>query len=287
MANPPQDEAARLENFAFLKIGRHLRSKGIPVPAIHLFDLDQGFFLMADLGTVNLQEAVAASRSPLSLYKRVVELLFRLQIEGADGLDPTWSCQSTTYDRFVMRRFESDYFTDAFLRRYVGLDKTWSELQAPYEYLADMASEAEPRFFMHRDFQSRNIMVKEGQIGIVDWQGGRMGPLGYDLASLIIDPYTNLSSQLRRQIFKDYLGLIEAHAPQWKEAFVRTFPYLLIQRNLQILGAFAFLTKSRRRTHFEPYIPIGLNTLAEQLRRLDDPKLRPLSAVVASVKRVA
>jgi len=149
--------------------------------------------------------------------------------------------------------------------------------------LAETASGAEIDFFLHRDFQSRNIMVSAGKIGILDWQGGRLGPLGYDLASLLIDPYTELSPHDRNEVYRSYLLLIKEHEPGWIEPFKRYFPYLAIQRNLQILGAFSFLTKIRGKRYFEAYIPAALTTLYELLVQVKDPKLSPLEDIVKDI----
>ncbi len=185
-----------------------------------------------------------------------------------------------------MRRYESNYFKDAFLCNYLGLKKEWPELEKPFEYLANISTKADAGFFLHRDFQSRNIMISEKKgIGFVDWQGGRLGPLGYDLASLIIDPYTSLSSQQRNDLFQEYTLMIREHNPAWVDPFKKYFVYLAIQRNLQILGAFSFLTKERNKLHFETYIPPAKRTLQELLHQANDPRLSPLSEIVKYLQK--
>ena len=94
------------------------------------------------------------------------------------------------------------FFRVAFLCRYLGLKRKWPELERPFNHLAEMASSAEGNFFIHRDFQSRNILVSQGRIGVIDWQGGRLGPLEYDLASLLIDPYVSIPHPVRDKIFQ-------------------------------------------------------------------------------------
>ncbi len=124
-------------------------------------------------------------------------------------------------------------------------------------------------------------MISEKEvIGFIDWQGGRLGPLGYDLASLIIDPYTGLSSQQRNDLFQEYTLIVREHNPAWVGPFKKYFTYLAIQRNLQILGAFAFLTRERNKLHFEAYIPPAKKTLQELLHHAGDPRLSPLTDVV-------
>ena len=238
MANPPNDDASRRENFAYLMIGKHLHQKGVPVPGIYTHDLNQGWSVMEDMGSTSLQDMVSSKKGHLPIYKKLLKHLLRMQITGANNFDPTWCNQTEHYDRQVMIKYEANYFRDAFLHLYLGLKSEWPKLEAPFNHLAEMASRDDSNFLLHRDFQSRNIMISEGRIGIIDWQGARLGPLGYDLASLLIDPYIDLTPQDKNAIFEQYLFLIKEHNSAWIESFKRYYPYLAIQRNLQILGAF-------------------------------------------------
>jgi N-acetylmuramate 1-kinase len=272
--NPPMDEAARKENLAYLAIGRHLREKGLPIPLIHHADLNQGWFLMEDMGKESLQ--ARATRDPLDLYKRVLETLFQMQTRGAEGFDPSWCCQTRTYDRTVMRQYEADYFKAAFLHGYLGLKEEWPELEPAFLALAEFASCSKPVFFLHRDFQSRNIMISGDRIGIVDWQAGRLGPLAYDVASLLIDPYTDLPTSTREDLLDFYVQILTEHDPGLADGFLRHYPYLAIQRNLQILGAFGFLTKVRGKAYFEAYIPAAVRSLNHLLDGLENQALVPL-----------
>ena len=281
MANPPVNRSIRQENLACLMIANHLRSKRIPVPEIYQYDLENGWFIMEDLGQTSLQDLVSSKKNPLPDYENVLEHLFRLQIEGAKGFDPSWCCQTARYDRTVMRQNESNYFRDAFLFGYLGLKKEWPELEGPFDHLADISSSADADFFIHRVFQSRNIIISaKGDIGIVDWQGGRFGPLGYDLASLINDPYTGLSHKQKNELLQSYIRIIKQYNAGWVESFKKTFIYLAIQRNLQILGAFSFLTIKKKKERFEDYILPAQKTLQELLEQANDPRLSPIADVL-------
>jgi aminoglycoside/choline kinase family phosphotransferase len=280
LSNPPVDSFAHRENLAYVKIGSHLKSKEIPVPVIYAFEPDRGWVIMEDLGRLRLQDVVAGGKDPIHLYRRIVGLLLQMQLECAEGFETGWCCQTGHYDRSVMRLYESDYFRDAFLGLYLRLEKDWRKLDPAFEYIAGRASRSQNSFFLFRDFQSRNILVDDGRIGFVDWQGGRLGPLGYDLASLLIDPYTSLSSESQDTIFQVYLDLLEKHDPVLADDLVRNFPYLALQRNLQILGAFGNLTRVHGKGHFEAYIPGAMHTLIELLRRKDDSELSPLKELM-------
>ncbi|MBW1779687.1 MAG: phosphotransferase [Deltaproteobacteria bacterium] len=284
MSNPPAHQAASLENRAYFLIGEHLHKKGVPIPEIYWHDLEKGWFIMKDMGHTSLQDFVASGNDPIPLYHHVLHHLFRLQTEGADGFDPAWCCQTERYDQTVMLTYEADYFREAFLGRYLGLKNEVSGIGFSFRHLARTASRADCRFFLHRDFQSRNIMLSKGNIGFVDWQGGRLGPLGYDLASLIIDPYTRLSEEQKTEIQRQYLALIKAHEPSWVEPFERDYPYLAIQRNLQMLGAFSYLTLVMNKAYFETYIPDALKTLDRLLRQVHDPEISQLRELVTGLK---
>ena len=278
MENPPRDDYSKRENRAFLMIGRHLFENGLPIPEIHHVDLDKGRFILEDFGETNLQTAALAPETRDKLYEDVVEILFRLQTSGVERFDTAWCCQTERYDQLVMCRHESDYFRDAFLHKYLGLKTNWPELKAPFNHLAKTASNADSDFFLHRDFQSRNIMVTKGnKIGIIDWQGGRLGPLEYDLASLLIDPYTQLSIDEMDHIFHHYLFRLDEYNSRSVDHFKKSYPYLAIQRNLQILGAFSYLSKVQNKPFFETYIPPALKSLRYLLDDLNDPELLPLS----------
>lgn len=280
MENPPKDNIAEKENLAYLKIGTHLFDKGLPVPKIHCVDLHRGWFILDDFGDTNLQTAASTRDIRISLYADVVEILFRLQTIGRQGFDTAWCSQAKRYDQIVMRRYESDYFRDAFLHRYLGLKKDWPELNAPFDHLAETASKADTHFFLHRDFQSRNIMIFKKGIGIIDWQGGRLGPLAYDLASLLIDPYAQLSKEEEERVYQHYLLLLKEYQFRSLDSFKRSYPYLAIQRNLQILGAFSYLSKAQGKSFFETYIPPAIKTLRSLLDELKDPKLSSLKDVL-------
>jgi N-acetylmuramate 1-kinase len=280
LLNPPSDTFTRKENLACVQIGNHLKSKGIPVPRIYAFEAPTGWIIMEDLGRSRLQDAVATGRDPIPLYRRVVALLLRMQLDGADGFETGWCCQTGYYDRSVMRMYESNYFRDALLGLYLGLENDWRELEPAFDHIATRASRSKTCYFLFRDFQSRNILVDNGSIGFVDWQGGRLGPLGYDLASLLIDPYAALSPENQDTVFQVYLELLMQHDPLAADELVRDYPYLALQRNLQILGAFANLTKAHGKDYFEAYIPGAVHTLNERLRQMRDPELFPLRSLV-------
>ncbi len=283
MKNFPANEYLNKENLAYLMINKHLFKKGLPVPEIYRFDLTNGWFIVQDMGDRSLQDKALNNKNRMVLYEKTLDILFRLQIEGARDFNTGWCCQTKIYDEFVMRRNEADYFRDSFLSNYLGMRSDWRELEGPFDYLSSIASRADNQHLLHRDFQSRNIMVNHNQLGILDWQGARLGPLSYDLASLLIDPYVDLSVDEKKHLYRQYLLLMKEYQSAWIKPFERYFPYLAIQRNLQILGAFSFLTKVQGKTYFADYIAPALKSLFLLLDELADPGLSYLTNLVRSL----
>ena len=280
MANPPTERNAEKENLSYLEIGKHLFSKGIPVPCIYRYDLDRGWFIMEDLGEQNLQEIASDSDSRITIYKKVIELLIEIQLKGREGFNPEWCYHTKRYDRFIMEKFESDYFLKYFLQGLLGLKQDLSQLGSSFEHLSYRASLADNDFVLHRDFQSRNLIIKCDKIGVVDWQGARLGPLQYDLASLLIDPYVGLTKDERTVLYDYYLTILEKCLPRISPSFTEHYPYLAIQRNLQILGAFSYLSNIQGKKRFLSYVSPALRSLQGLLKDLGDPELCPLKKLV-------
>ncbi len=283
MINPPENIFARKENQAYLLIGSHLKKKGIPVPTIYQYDLDEGWFIMEDMGVKSLKDVILNHKNPHFFYEKVLDVLFRLQTEGVKEFNPAWCCQTKSYNLKVMRENETDYFKKAFLIQYLGLKREWPELEEAFNHLANMAAKEDSNFLLHRDFQSKNIMIRHGEVGIIDWQGARLGPLGYDLASLLIDPYPELSLLQKNEIYNSYLGLIEEYDSKRLDSFKIILPYFLILRNLQILGAFSYLTKIAKKGYFEAYIPKALKSLKYVLNIINDHVLDDLKNLVTNL----
>ena len=258
---------------AAYKIGCHLKKRGIPVPTIHAFDQESGFILFEDLGDTLLYDELKKNNEnqenfswekTKETYKEIVELLLYMQISGSVRFDRKWCWDSQRYDKKLMLEKESGYFLQAFCRELLGIDNIPAELTDEFKQLAGRAARQPAVYFLHRDFQSRNLMLSNGEIRVIDFQGGRLGPLGYDLASLLIDPYAGIPREIQEELLDHYLEHLCKYGLD-DLAFTKGFPSLALQRNLQILGAFAFLSQQRQKVFFKQFILPAAVSLHQQL----------------------
>jgi len=279
---PPEGEGTGLhEAQSACSIGQHLYGRGIPVPEIYGFDSMNGQLFVEDLGDERLYDMLrqTSEEKRLYWYKQVIAELVRMQIQGADDFSLSWCWDTPRYDKELMITRESGYFLQALCRDYFNLSFDRQRIEKECCLLADRASLAPADYFLHRDFQSRNIMVKDKKVRIIDFQGGRLGPLAYDLASLLIDPYMALSASLQQEVKKIYLRELQKFISYDGVQFEREYILLALQRNLQILGAFAFLSRQRGKIFFSRFIQPALLSLNSLLAKPDAADYRALRAL--------
>jgi aminoglycoside/choline kinase family phosphotransferase len=245
-------------------IGNHLQACGLPVPQMYGYDPATGIVVCEDLGDRLLHHEVVAEKwstdKLVGFYGQIVELLAQMQIEGRQDFKDEWCWDTKVYDRQLMLARESGYFMESCCQQLLGLTSVAAGLQEDFVKLADLASSLPTGFFLHRDFQSRNIMLKDGQPRFIDFQGGRLGPLGYDLASLLIDPYVSLPDSVREHLLQKYIEVVADYPGSGTDFSVEGYYLLALQRNLQILGAFAFLATVKGKPFFRDFlVPAAFN----------------------------
>ena len=249
---------------AFIHIGRHLRQKEIPVPEIYYDEPFAGLVFLEDLGDTHLQTLVKQAESAGQIagwYQTVIDHLVTLSIRGAQGFDQSWAYQSPAYDKHLILEKECRYFVEAFLNGFLKEEVNFENFQSEFTSLAEETVANAVTGFMHRDLQSRNIMVKDSQFYFIDFQGGRIGPLQYDLASLLLDPYVNLPYSLQENLVDVCFAKIASALSVDPEIFYRGYRCCSLTRNLQILGAFGYLSIAKGKSEFQAYIPSALETL--------------------------
>ncbi len=274
-ANPKAMAEAR----ACYTIACHLADLGVPVPKVLGHDRRNRIILFEDVGDVHLHSLAVARQSFAEvqpLYRQAVDGLLQFQIDGVQGFDSRCCWDTPKYDMDLMLQRESGYFLQAFCKGYLGKMCDEHDLNLEFVQLARRAAQERSDFLLHRDFQSRNLMVHEGKVRILDFQGARLGPLAYDLASLLIDPYVSLSREEQEVVYDYYVKqagkLLNDFDP---DQFRQGYTFLALQRNLQILGAFAFLSQQKGKIFFEQFIMPATLCLHERLHDVADrfPKL--------------
>ena len=271
---------------SFIAIGRHLYDRGIPVPKIHIYDNFSGLVFLEDLGDVKLQKLVLNTKDPEKValyYKTVIDVLIKMSTLGTEGFDISWTYQTPYYSKDLILEKECRYFVDAFLGGYLGMDYSFEDFKDEFELLAEKTLKFSVNGFMHRDLQSRNIMFKDNKFYIIDFQGGRIGPVQYDLASLLIDPYVDLPYQLRAQLVDYCIKGFAKFCRINEEQFRYCFRYCALTRNLQILGAFGNLIRMSGKSYFEQYIPATVKTLKYNLSAFEDAEFPGIKTVVKKI----
>jgi len=281
---PIEDSRFPNENDSYVYMGRHLLNKGIPVPEIYGYSRPEGLTLLEDLGSVHLQEAVQGAEERLiGLYGQAVELLLEMQAKATQDLDTSHCFDTPVYDPPFIVRHELEYFRWSFLEGALELEIDPAYLESDFLLLASRAGEVGGQtFFLHRDFQSRNLMVKDDFLYLIDFQGARLGPPQYDVASLLLDPYVQLPESIQNELLSVYSGNLNESTGITVDEFMYRFSHVALCRNLQILAAFSFLTKRKGRPHFAQYIIPAWNRLRRLLR---ETALSDYQSLIDLVKR--
>lgn len=256
----------REENVAFLSFSRHFRGCGLPVPLIYGEDLGAGAYLEEDLGDTTLFDYLSRNRTAeviapgvVDVYRKVVAALPRFQIEAGRGLDYKVCYPRGSFDRQSIA-WDLNYFKYYFLRL-AGIPFNEQALENDFSRLARFLLTADRGYFLYRDFQSRNIMLRDGDPWFLDYQGGRKGALQYDIASLLYDGKADLPSATRQQLLDYYLDCLERSAGIRRESFMEHYYAYVYVRIMQALGAYGFRGFYERKPHFLQSVPYALRNL--------------------------
>src|ERR1700683_2573495 len=260
----------REENAAFLEFSRHFRKHGLPVPEIYAEDLDHGAYLEEDLGNTSLFEFLSQQRAGEQIgsaageaYRKVIATLPRFQVEAGRDLNYRVCYPRGSFDRQSIM-WDLNYFKYYFLRL-AGIAFSEQALEQDFSRLTKFLLSANRDYFLYRDFQSRNIMLRkvlnEEHPFFVDYQGGRRGALQYDIASLLYDAKADLPPELRQRLLDHYLDSLAGFLEFDRSAFMEHYyPYVCV-RIMQALGAYGFRGFYERKEHFLQSVPYALRNL--------------------------
>jgi len=264
----------REENQAFLSYSDSLRRAGLPVPEIYAADESAGVWLEEDLGDTTLFDALEEARTrnsdgfPSSLvpvYERVLEWLPRFQIEGHRTIDYSVAYPRAAFDRQSIL-WDLNYFKYHFLKL-AHIPFSEARLETDFRRLASFLLKADTDHFLYRDFQSRNVMLKDSEPWFIDYQGGRRGALQYDVASLLYDAKADLPEALREQLLEHYLDSLSEYQAVDRESFVELYRGYVVVRILQALGAYGYRGYFERKPRFlrsVPYAAVNLERILAQ-----------------------
>jgi aminoglycoside/choline kinase family phosphotransferase len=256
----------REENAAFVEFSRHFKAHGLPVPEIYAEDLNEGAYIEEDLGDTTLFEFLTRNRSGDSIapaaveaYRKVVAELPRFQVEAGRDLNYKVCYPRASFDRQSIA-WDLNYFKYYFLRL-SGIPFNEQALEDDFERLTKFLLSANHHFFLYRDFQSRNVMLREGEPYFLDYQGGRKGALQYDIASLLYDGKADLPPALRDELLDYYLECMARHIDIKRDAFMEHYYAYVYIRIMQALGAYGFRGFYERKPHFLQSVPYALKNL--------------------------
>lgn len=270
----------REENAAFLEFSRHFRKHGLPVPEIYGEDLDHGAYLEEDLGDTSLFELLSRNRNgeeiaPLVVeaYREAIATLPRFQVEAGRDLNYKVCYPRGSFDRQSIS-WDLNYFKYYFLRL-AGIPFSEQALEVDFSRLTKFLLSAPRDYFLYRDFQSRNIMLRDGQPYFLDYQGGRKGALQYDVGSLLYDAKADLPPELRQQLLDHYLDVLQGYVDLKREAFMQHYYAYVYIRIMQALGAYGFRGFYERKLHFLQSVPYALKNLRWLLHNVTLPVALP------------
>jgi len=275
--------APPITELPFVNILSHLAKADVAVPSLYYYDKPAGLLYLEDLGDVTLAQACdnAASPETPDLYRQAVDALIRLHLKASFPADPSCLAFGRAFD-VPLLMWEFDHFIEYGIERRAGTvlpENDRRTIRAEMRKIAELLAD-QPRVFTHRDYHSRNLMVQDERLRVLDFQDALMGPASYDLASLLRDSYLSLDEELIDELVIRYLeGRAKAGAPLDRLTFMRIFDLTSIQRNLKAAGRFVYILLEKNNDRYLPYIPRTLGYVKRNLEKYRS--LHPLRAALA------
>ena len=254
------------ENIAFITLSDYFNKQGVNTPKVLAVSNDKLRYIQEDLGDISLFSEIEKCQknnkfndNALSLLSQSIRQLAYLQIVAAHDLDYSVCYPQPAFDnRNVL--WDLNYFKYCFLKP-SGLEFHENLLEDDFQKMVEILTNVQPQGFMYRDFQSRNIMIYQNKPYFIDFQGGRKGPIHYDVASFLWQAKANFSQSLRDTLIDVYLDEINKYTKVDKISFKQTLKHFVLFRTLQVLGAYGFRGWSERKAHFIQSIPFAINNL--------------------------
>ena len=259
------------ENRAFLYMAEHFKQKGLPVPTIYARSENNMFYLQEDLGDTLLFNAIEKgrqtsifSKEEKELLRKTMRLLPAIQFAGADGMDFSYCHPQAEFNsRSIL--WDLNYFKYCFLKA-TGLEFQEDRLEDDFQKMSDVLLRSSSATFLYRDFQSRNVMVKDGEPWLIDFQGGRKGPIYYDVASFLWQAKANYPDELRQELLNEYIQALRKYKPVDEAYFHAQLRHFVLFRTMQVLGAYGFRGYFEKKPHFIQSVPYAIENLRQLLK---------------------
>ena len=260
------------ENIAFIEIDKDFKRKGLNVPEVYAVSEDKRFYLQQDLGDLTLFNAVAKGREAgsysaeeVELLKSAIKELPHLQFVGGEGLDYSICFPQPSFDERMVS-FDLNYFKYCFLKA-TGLEFSEIKLHDDFQKLsANLLEESRSETFLYRDFQARNVMIYNGAPYFIDFQGGRKGPIYYDLASFVWQAKANYSEELKRVLIETYREELKNYISIEDGLFYDKLRHFVLFRTMQVLGAYGFRGYFEKKPHFLQSVPFAIDNLRKLIK---------------------
>lgn len=275
----------RKENEAFLGFSEHFHKQDLKVPQIYAKNIEQDIYLLEDLGHTTLFDFLQEVRAEegfsailIDFYKKTIKQLVQFQLKGTQGLDFDLCYPRKAFDKQSML-WDLHYFKYYFLKlAQIPFDE--QALEDDFNRLIKFLLEADHHYFLYRDFQSRNVMVKQGEPWFIDYQGGRKGALQYDLASLLYDGKADIPPKVREELYLYYIQELKKHIEVNEPSFRDHFAGYVYIRIMQAMGAYGFRGFYEKKEHFLKSIPYALENISYLLKN------HPLPLKIPELKKV-
>lgn len=260
------------ENRAFIYMADHFRQKGLPVPEVYAQSNDQSFYLQEDLGDTLLFDAIEKGRkssvfdeSEKTLLRQTITKLPEIQFMGSDGFDFSYCYPQEEFNQRSIL-WDLNYFKYCFLKA-TGMEFQENRLEDDFLKMSDVLLRNQSATFMYRDFQSRNVMIRDGHPWFIDFQGGRKGPVYYDVASFLWQAKAKYPEDLRQELLLDYIEALRKYMPVDEKYFLSQLRHFVLFRTLQVLGAYGFRGYFEKKPHFIQSVPFAIENLRQLLKQ--------------------
>ncbi|HIX74031.1 MAG TPA: phosphotransferase [Candidatus Parabacteroides intestinipullorum] len=260
------------ENRAFIYMADHFRQKGLPVPEVYAQSDDQSFYLQEDLGDTLLFDAIEKGRkssvfdeSEKTLLRQTITKLPEIQFMGSDGFDFSYCYPQEEFNQRSIL-WDLNYFKYCFLKA-TGMEFQENRLEDDFLKMSDVLLRNQSATFMYRDFQSRNVMIRDGHPWFIDFQGGRKGPVYYDVASFLWQAKAKYPEDLRQELLLDYIEALRKYMPVDEKYFLSQLRHFVLFRTLQVLGAYGFRGYFEKKPHFIQSVPFAIENLRQLLKQ--------------------